>query len=90
MSKFIGGTEICLVDFQQRFCKDNLKVYCLPDFFLDLCQGWTHETLQQVYMTITKKQSAPLKLWMDSAEEMRTISNKRQTLAELFEWLDFK
>ena len=41
-------------------------------------------------MTMTKKESVPLKLWMDSAEEMRIISNKRQTLVELFEWLDYK
>jgi hypothetical protein len=41
-------------------------------------------------MTMTKKESVPLKLWMDSAEEMRIISNKRQSLVELFEWLDFK
>ena len=39
---------------------------------------------------MTKKESVPLKLWMDSAEEMRIISNKRQSLVELFEWLDFK
>jgi len=41
-------------------------------------------------MTMTKKESVPLKLWMDSAEEMRIISNKRQSLVELFEWLDFR
>ena len=41
-------------------------------------------------MTMTKKESIPLKLWMDSAEEMRIISNKRQSLVELFEWLDFR
>jgi len=29
-------------------------------------------------MTLTKKESVPLKLWFDSAEEMRVISNKRQ------------
>lgn len=41
-------------------------------------------------MTMTKKQSIPLKLWMDSAEEMRIISNKRASLIDLFKWLDYK
>jgi hypothetical protein len=41
-------------------------------------------------MTLTKKETVPLKLWLDSPDEMRIISNKRQQIVDLFEWLNFK
>ena len=50
----------------------------------------TQETLRQVYMTMTKKQTAPFKLWIESPTEMRIFSNKRESLITLFKWLDFK
>ena len=31
-----------------------------------------------------------MKLWFDSAEEMRIISNKKQQLSELFNWLNYR
>jgi len=46
--------------------------------------------LSQVYMTMTKKETIPLKLWLDSPEEMRIISNKRQQLTDLYEWLNYR
>ena len=63
---------------------------CLPEFFGDLCRGWTQETFRQIYMTMTKKGSVPLKLWYESVVEMRNISNKRQACKDLFDWLDYK
>ena len=69
------------------------KIYyrnALPDFFGDLCRGWTQETFRQIYMTMTKRGSVPLKFWYESEVEMRNISNKRQACKELFEWVDFK
>ena len=39
---------------------------------------------------MTKKGSTPIKLWFESPEEMRNISNKRGPLAELFEWLNYR
>ena len=39
---------------------------------------------------MTKRNNAPIKLWIDSPQEMRVISNKRVQLAEIFEWLDYK
>jgi len=39
---------------------------------------------------MTKKGSIPIKLWIDSPQEMRTISNKRAQLVELFNWLDYR
>ena len=41
-------------------------------------------------MSMTKKNNAPIKLWIESPQEMRVISNKRPQLAALFEWLDYK
>ena len=62
----------------------------MPEFFGDLCRGWTQETFRQIYMTMTKKGSVPLKLWYESVADMRMISNKRQACKDIFEWLDFK
>ncbi len=39
---------------------------------------------------MTKRNNAPLKLWIESPTEMRNISNKRPELAQLFDWLDYK
>lgn len=39
---------------------------------------------------MTKKNTCPIKLWIESPIEMRIISNKRPQLAEMFKWLDFK
>lgn len=55
-----------------------------------MASGWSQETFRQVYMTLTKKESVPLKLWMDSPEEMRVISNKREQLTNLFQWMDYR
>ena len=49
----------------------------------------TQETVKSHFMTMTKKNNAPIKLWLE-AHELRIISNKRPQLAEMFEWLDFK
>ena len=68
----------------------SLQKFCLPEFFLDLAAGWSQETFRQVYMTMTKKETIPLKLWLDSPEEMRIISNKRQQLTDLYEWLNYR
>jgi len=38
---------------------------------------------------MTKKNNAPIKLWME-ANELRIISNKRGELQAMFEWLDYK
>ncbi len=84
-------TMVSLSEFKQLYVnKNSLKKYCLPEFFLDLASGWSQETVRQVYMTMTKKQAIPMKLWFDTAEEMRIISNKKQQLSELFNWLNFK
>ena len=40
-------------------------------------------------MTLTKRNSEPIKLWFE-ANYLRKISNKRQELQQLFDWLDFK
>ena len=39
---------------------------------------------------MTKRNNAPIKLWIDSPTEMRLISNKRPQLAEIFSWLDYR
>ena len=39
---------------------------------------------------MTKKETIPFKLWFDSVDEMKLISNKKDRLIELFKWLDFK
>ena len=41
-------------------------------------------------MTMTKRQTAPFKLWIESPLEMRAFSNKREQLTELFRWLDYR
>lgn len=41
-------------------------------------------------MTMTKKNSIPIKLWIESGDEMKLISNKRQSLLELFDWMDYR
>mmetsp|Transcript_5514 Transcript_5514/g.3882 ORF Transcript_5514/g.3882 Transcript_5514/m.3882 type:complete len:228 (+) Transcript_5514:88-771(+) len=69
---------------------NNLHKHCVPEFYADICQGWTQETLRQVYITMTKKGSTPIKLWFESPEEMRSISNKRGPVSELFEWLNYR
>jgi hypothetical protein len=38
---------------------------------------------------MTRKGTAPIKLWFDSAEEMQLLSNKRNALAELYKILDY-
>jgi hypothetical protein len=67
-----------------------LPVFCLPEFFLEICQGWTQETLKQLVLTMTKKGSIPLPLFYENVTDMRSISNKRQALAELYQWLNYK
>jgi len=37
---------------------------------------------------MTKKGSAPIKLWFDSSEEMMILSNKRNALIDIFKLLD--
>jgi hypothetical protein len=37
---------------------------------------------------MTKKGTAPIKLWFDSPEEMSILSNKRVSLIEIFKLLD--
>ena len=41
-------------------------------------------------MTMTKKQTVPLKLWFDSADEMRCFSNKQDRLQQLFDHLNHR
>jgi hypothetical protein len=43
-------------------------------------------------MTMTKKNSIPIKLWIETNnnDDMKQLSNKRQQLLELFDWLDFR
>jgi hypothetical protein len=37
---------------------------------------------------MTKKGTAPIKLWFDSAEEMQLLSNKRNALIDIYKILD--
>ena len=46
--------------------------------------------MRQLHVVLTKKGKIPIKLWLESPSEMRTISNKRSQLAEIFKWLDFR
>lgn len=81
--------EISLQKFHELF-DNNLPTFCLPEFFAEIVQGWTQETLKQVNMTLTKKGTMPLTLWFDSVDQMRPITNKREHLIQLFKWLDYR
>ena len=41
-------------------------------------------------MSMTKKRTAPFKLWIESPLEMRAFSIKREQLVQLFKWLDYR
>ena len=59
-------------------------------FFAIMVLIGTQETIKSIFMSMTKRNNAPIKLWIESPQEMRVISNKRVQLAEIFEWLDYK
>ena len=71
--------------------KENLKEpQCHPDCLGELCGGWSQETFRQIVLKMTKKGKIPIKLWFDSAEEMAVLSNKKNALAEIFNYMDTK
>ena len=92
-----ASTDIAFLERELTFdeflaiYKDNISIRnCLPEFFGDLCRGWTQQTLRENHMGMTKRGTVPLKLWYESVLDMRSISNKRQACKDLFEWLDYK
>ena len=50
------------------FLQNSAKVVSILIIFIHL---GTQETLRQVFMTITKKNSIPIKLWIESVDEMK-------------------
>lgn len=84
-------SDISLSDFKELYYgKLTVDSYyqCVPDCFADVCGGWTQEAFRQIILTMSRKGAAPIKLWFDSPEEMSVVSNKRQSIQEIFKTLD--
>jgi len=76
----------------------NLNDKCLPDFLAEIASGWTHITMRQLYMALTKQNTVPLKLFFEGPrpntskgvqQENDTfkLTNKRLLMAKLQNWM---
>ena len=78
------ANTISLTEFEEMYVENLKKGVCYPDAFGDLCGGWTVETFKQVIAKMTKNGRQPIPLYYEATSEMRSISNKRDILENIF------
>lgn len=69
--------------------RDKIQYSTLKSF-ADLCQGWKHETFQQLVTLMTKKGQSPLPLVFTSVKHLKELSNKVEPLTNIFNHMNYR